>query len=221
MSLVKTFFYKIGRLLLSIVRILRKAVCCRRKKDAEYLLPMTIGHTVDMEQITQNEFVSQWETWPDTRNNMTSFNDGNTRSESESDSQLAQSDGANHEDFFKDMVPQIRKPKKVFIKNDTKEQEPSRISSNRLAMDPKAILAEPDLGIIEDNPSNWEDNENVDGLWDPDKLIREKKRAEQERRRADHERRKLEKENRKLSKPESLSSMMLSLSDSKDKHKYS
>ncbi|GIY97804.1 uncharacterized protein CEXT_575611 [Caerostris extrusa] len=211
---------------------------------------MTIGHTVDMEQITQNEFVSQWETWPDTRNNMTSFNDGNTRSESESDSQLAQSDGANHEDFLKTWYLRYENLKEfvfhllallrkfiqtaiyhaatyvilsifVFIKSDTKEQEPSRISSNRLAMDPKAILAEPDLGIIEDNPSNWEDNENVDELWDPDNLIREKKRAEQERRRADHERRKLEKENRKLSKPESLSSLMLSLSDSKDKHKYS
>ncbi|GFY75400.1 uncharacterized protein TNIN_321641 [Trichonephila inaurata madagascariensis] len=225
MDVVKTFFYRIGHFLLSIVRVLRKALCCRRKKEAEYLLPMTIGHVVDMGQISENEyggseFRSQWEAWPDSDNNLVSSNNGNTRTDSESDSQSAQHDDSSHEDFFKDMVPQIRKPKKIFVKSDFKEQEQEKISSNRLAMDPKAILVEPDLGVIDDGPSNWEDSENMEELWDPDKLIREKKRAEQEKRRAEHQRRKLEMENRRVSKPESLSSMMLSLSDSKDKHKY-
>ncbi|GFT72793.1 uncharacterized protein NPIL_336731 [Nephila pilipes] len=225
MDVVKTFFYRIGHFLLSIVRVLRKALCCRRKKEAEYLLPMTVGHVIDMEKTSENEygsaeFRSQWEAWPDSGNNLVSSNNGIIRTDSESDSQSAQRDDSSPEDFFKDMVPQIRKPKKVFVKSDFKEQEQEKISSNRLAMDPKAILVEPDLGVIDDGPSNWEDSENMEELWDPDNLIREKKRAEQEKRRAEHQRRKLEKENRRASRPESLSSMMLSLSDSKDKHKY-
>ncbi|KAF8790823.1 receptor-binding cancer antigen expressed on SiSo cells-like [Argiope bruennichi] len=226
MSLVKTFLYKIGHLLLSIVRILRKAICCRRKKEAEYLLPLTVGHVIDMELIKQNEyehpeFKSQWETWPDSGNNQTSLNNGGIRTDSQADSELGQPEEGGEEDFFKDMVPQIRKPKKVFIKNDLKESELDFASSNRLAMDPRAVLMEPDLGIIDDGPSNWEDNENLDELWDPDQLIREKKRAEHEKRRAEHQRRKLEKESRRTCRPESLSNMMLNLSDSKDKHKYS
>ncbi|CAL1282262.1 unnamed protein product [Larinioides sclopetarius] len=210
MSLVKTFLCKIGHLLLSIVRVLRKAVCCRRKKEAEYLLPMTVGHVVNMGLSTQNEFEhpefkSQWETWPDTGNNQTSLNNGSIRSDSQGNCELVQQEEGGEEDFFKDMVPQIRKPKKVFIKGDLKEQEQDFVSSNRLAMDPRAVLVEPDLGIIDDGPSNWEDNENLDELWDPDQLIREKKRAEHEQRRAEHQRRKLEKESRRTSRPESLS----------------
>ncbi|GBM08343.1 hypothetical protein AVEN_108349-1 [Araneus ventricosus] len=226
MSLVKTFLCKIGHLLLSIVRVLRKAVCCRRKKEAEYLLPLTVGHVVNMGLSTQNEFEHpefklQWETWPDTGNNQASLNNGSIRVDSQGNCELVQPEEGGEEDFFKDMVPQIRKPKKVFIKSDSKEPERDFASSNRLAMDPRAVLVEPDLGIIDDDPSNWEDNENLDELWDPDQLIREKKRAEHEKRRAEHQRRKLEKESRRTSRPESLSNMMLNLSDSKDKHKYS
>lgn len=81
---------------------------------------------------------------------------------------------------------------------------------------------EPDLGIIDDCPSNWEDGENLEDDWDPNQLIRETKRAEREKRLAEHQRRKQERESRRASKPNSVNNIaILNLSDSKDKTKSS
>ncbi|XP_015922491.1 receptor-binding cancer antigen expressed on SiSo cells [Parasteatoda tepidariorum] len=223
MNTLKTILFRIGHFLLSIVRSLRKLICCRRKKDTEYVLPMTIEHVTETEQIRDALFENQsynyqWETWS-YDNKQKNLNPPAPSVDSNEDT--IQTDENSQEDFFKDMVPQIRKPKKIVIRNGINEREHEKASVNRLAMDPTRIVMNPELGVIEDNPCNWENSEDAEQDWDPDALIREKKRAEQEKRRAEHQRRKQEKENKKMVKPESLSSRMLSLSESNDKHKYS
>jgi len=185
---------------------------------------MTIGDVIELEQNQENmydnsELKSQWDSWPEV-NSPNHLNCQVARTDLDSESQINQAEDENQEDFFKDMVPQIRKQKKILVRNNISDEQET-CPPNRLGMDPSGILISSELGVIDDNPSNWEDSENSEQLWDPDALIREKKRAEQEKRRAEHQRRKLEKENRRSSKPESLSSIMLSLSESKDKHKYS
>ncbi|KAG8195976.1 hypothetical protein JTE90_028950 [Oedothorax gibbosus] len=220
MSLVKTLFCKFGQLLLSIVRSLRKAICCRRKKEQEYLLPMTVGQIIGADQNREPnygnaEYKSQWDAWPEAEPSIINNRDLQTSSESEVQDTISEH---TQEDFFKDMVPQIRRPKKLYIPKDDKDLEKEKKISNRLAMDPKAILLGPDLGIMEENSSTWEESESL-SAWDADLLIQEKKKDQQEKRRADHQRRKMEKESRKSSGPETLTNM-LNL-DSKDKNKYS
>lgn len=56
------------------------------------------------------EFHSQWGAWPDTENLSTAASNLNTENIVESPDFLHEE---NPDDFFKDMVPQIRKPKKV------------------------------------------------------------------------------------------------------------
>ncbi|XP_054709459.1 receptor-binding cancer antigen expressed on SiSo cells-like [Uloborus diversus] len=171
-----------------------------------------------------HEFESHWELWPDSSTSSTPCSSssliGSSNRPEQDFEKLTQDDPAD--DFFKDMVPQIRKPKKIYLKQELRESEGSQMCSNRLALDPKAVMTGPELGIIEDNPSNWEDDETLNESWDPDALIRETKRAEREKRLAEHQRRKLEKESRRSSKQDtSANSLLMSLSDSKDKAKSS
>ncbi|KFM78629.1 Receptor-binding cancer antigen, partial [Stegodyphus mimosarum] len=176
MNVVKNLLCRFGHLLLNVIQAIRRAICCRKRKEPEYILPLTITHVVDMEQ-------NKWDVWPETENRVPLNNSNTVRSDKEPESsmfqqqQLQQQD--EQEDFFKDMVPQIRKPKKLYIRNEVRDSDQARSSSNRLAMDPKAILPGPDLGVIEDNPSNWE-SENLDEIWDPDVLLKESKMAERE-----------------------------------------
>lgn len=201
MNIIKKFLSRIGHLLLSFVRVLRRAVCCRKRKE-DHLLPMTISQISDAESQKMNEayeIQSHWEAWPETENTSPSTSCSNIQDKT--------SGHLEENDFFKDMVPQIRKPKKLYIKKN--EDERDEFISNRLAMDPKAILSGPDLGVIDDNPSNWEDIENSIEAWDPNQLIRETKMAERKKRLAEHQRRKQERESRRASRQDSSGSLNL------------
>lgn len=216
MSLVSTFFLKIWHLLLSLLRLLRRAVCCRRKRhDTDMLLPMTTnelryaspssaGYSSSQDPEFQN-----WEVWNE--NEQASA----TASIGVECEQRRLSNGAvaglrsiskdaqkeDDEDYFADMVPRFKKPKKIIVRNSDENLGSGAGCSSRLSMDPRILPVQgAELGVLEDNPSSWEDSEILEELWDPDSLIREKRLAEREKRLAEHQRRKLEKENRRLSK---------------------
>ncbi|GLV45490.1 uncharacterized protein CBL_05593 [Carabus blaptoides fortunei] len=82
-----------------------------------------------------------------------------------------------HQDFFQDMTPRITRQTKVFI--DDNEGEQSRGVTSRLSLAPQPIVPEGELGVWEDT-QGWEEQTQPD--WDPQLVLREKRRQERERR---------------------------------------
>ncbi|XP_014677928.1 PREDICTED: receptor-binding cancer antigen expressed on SiSo cells-like [Priapulus caudatus] len=201
---------KISGVFFFFLNLLKRALCClrlRRRKLSKSLLPIS---NADLEHIsvpmgfsgppgedTLEEQVS-WENWGITsvsHSQEMQTQDAHTNNlisgGKYSSTKMQPAPELEEEpNFFENMTPSVRRPKKVLI-HKKEELAPRDDAPNRLQMDAISGLPAqgPELGAWVESNNLWEDDTD-EVSWDADAVIREKRKQERERRLAEHVRKK-------------------------------
>ncbi|XP_076371201.1 receptor-binding cancer antigen expressed on SiSo cells [Tachypleus tridentatus] len=207
MTVLKALLGKVGRIFLALFGVIRRALCCfkRRRRHSDTVLPVTVNSKHESPPLNlQAPELQSWEVWEDEipnsvrveRNNSTS---GFTEQEYDVD-------------FFKDMTPEITKPKRLLVRKQETENTKFQGLSSRLALDTKGLIIQnSELGELEDNIESWEDVMASEDVWVSDSVLKESRQAERERKFQEHQRRKLDREVKRASKQDlNLSAVKLS-----------
>ncbi|CAH1774595.1 unnamed protein product [Owenia fusiformis] len=216
-------------------RLFRRAICRVKghRRDSGTILPLANKHLEAVSSVQQsfpgNEEVEMqsWDNWggeeqplgvavQDHHGNIapaTNHTSNNIISNSHhsSNRKSAEPEEEPDLDFFQDMAPSYKKPKKVLVKKrqDLNSGQSGNMSS-RLAMHTVAPAASADLDEWQDDTNAW-DEEDEDLSLEAEATIKEKRRLERERRQLEHQKRKLEKEAQRSRKTsDSLSAVRLS-----------
>lgn len=191
----------IKSVLFFIVSLWKRALCCfrRRRRMSCDSVPLTaVGVISDFPRQAGGE-LENWNNWED---NNTNYKPNSIqehieyyRQQAMAARSISETEEETKEDFFQDMTPRITRQAKVFV--DSGENDASKPNPSRLSLAPQAILVpEGELGEWEEN-SGWEEQTNPD--WDPQTVLREKRRQERERRIWEQQQRKQEKVMRPVS----------------------
>lgn len=195
-SFVKTIFVKLWKLVLSALGVLRRALCCfrRRRRASDVGLPISVqdGTIISMHAQCQVEDMHSWDTWQDEDEPTSVTVDGQTTTCRE-----AGEPHEEEEDFFRDMAPTVLH-QKIYVpppKRSDGSNDGNSLSS-RLRMDTKLLIPQgSELGDLE---------EPCDGGWetlgddaDLGSALREQRRTILEQRLAQHQQRKTQREQRR------------------------
>lgn len=213
---------KVWKLVLGFFGVLRRAMCCfrKRRRASDVGLPVYLtAHGTEpcaIQQLTDD--LQSWDSWNEENGPVSvqvdsSGNQGSQRHASAangptsgrpsgpgsrgSGDQRRDSQSDDDVDFFKDMAPtNIRQKKYIPRAKDSLGATPGAGFSSRLKFDAKAVLPYQgaELGVLEDHDDAVEASWEDQAELEVDSAIREKRQAERERRIAEHQRRKREKE---------------------------
>lgn len=125
MALIKTILSRLKKFFIVLFAILKKPFCCRRRsrRNSDHILPITVdksvtsGHSFNTFH-TSNSMPNSRNNWPLSHNpNQSTDNSYNSHISVNSNTNVSHSVDDNslepEVDFFKDMVPEFKKPKKV------------------------------------------------------------------------------------------------------------
>ncbi|XP_063227483.1 receptor-binding cancer antigen expressed on SiSo cells [Bacillus rossius redtenbacheri] len=195
--------------------IIKTALCCfrRRRKQSFDAIPLTTVGVVPNSATANGDSsgaeLHSWNSWGDNPAAVVSQKDPIQQQIEQYRQQAARSNSTGNDEeavqpnFFEDMTPQITKQTKILLRtNDAKPAGWGETVSSRLtlAVDP-VLCSSPDLGTWEDSPG-WEDQTQED--WDPDAILREKRRLERQRRLTAQQQKKQEKELSKVGRAPAL-----------------
>ncbi|XP_012251646.1 receptor-binding cancer antigen expressed on SiSo cells [Athalia rosae] len=186
---------RIKALLLLILGIFRRAMCCfrrRRRSSCESIPLLAVG--VVPNNVNNHVELEQWAQWeenpvvvvPDKPENIVQAKIEQYRQ------QVAKPPEPHDEevqpDFFEDMTPRITRQTKILIRSKPKEEVTRNTSKF-------AVLTEPvlstELGEWEDNTAGWE-SETVEELADPNEALREQRRRERHQRMLEQQQRRMD-----------------------------
>ncbi|GAB6023928.1 Receptor-binding cancer antigen expressed on SiSo cells [Chamberlinius hualienensis] len=194
------WFAKIGRLLLALIGVFRRMLCCfrRRRRNSDTPLPLTVKDgnvhhipTLPADSIGAEAGTGSWTSWDDVEAPSSITVVGNNVSHN--GMQRSPIDISEPEvDFFQDMTPEIRKTNKILRKLEPANDATDNISlSNRFAAESYVPLqSTSELGQWCDEEGGWEDSVNDDLTYHADAALRESKLKERERRAAENLKRK-------------------------------
>lgn len=202
---------RLKALFLLVLGVVKRALCCfrRRRRASGDPIPLTaVGVVPNNVSSIEGSDLQSWNTWEDNpvsvvtersqstiQQHIDLYRQQSTRHESESEEPQP--------DFFEDMAPHITKQTKIILKPKDMETPAwnDPVSSHlTLAMDPVSFTS-PDLGTWEDTPG-WEDQAQED--WDPDTILKEKRRLERQRRLLEQQQKRQEREQVKVARPVAL-----------------
>ncbi|CAG2103138.1 unnamed protein product [Medioppia subpectinata] len=225
MAILAAVLSRLKKLFVVLFAVLKKPFCCRRRtrRNSGMILPMTVTTTDGHNQHN----VSAGHHWPTHAGaqHMTN-NSANFATNSHSNQHTFSSNGSQNlyfnsntqqntvsvaeepppeveEDFFRDMVPQFRRTKKIVL---TSNESTDNQKSNRFGVDAKAtIFQSKELGAMDhfedpEGAGSWEDSA-ADEMWDTDQSFRDLRQQERERRIAEHQRIKQEREAKRAKQP--------------------
>ncbi|XP_019383626.1 PREDICTED: receptor-binding cancer antigen expressed on SiSo cells [Gavialis gangeticus] len=203
MAITQFRLFKICTCLATVLSFIKRLICRSgrgRKLSGDQI---TLPTTVDYSSVPKSE-VEDWTSWDEDAPTSVKIEGGNGN--------VAMQQNALEQmepDYFKDMMPTIRKAQKIVIK----KREPLNFAvpdgstgfSSRLAatQDIPFINQSPELGDLEtwqENSNAWEEGE--DAAWQAEEVLRQQKIAEREKRAAEQQRKKMEKEAQRLMKKE-------------------
>ncbi|KAK3576949.1 hypothetical protein CHS0354_017624 [Potamilus streckersoni] len=177
---------------------LKRLVCRRKRRLSDTVLPLT-NHYPTIETLSDplpssNQYpeLGSWDSWE--ANGGTS---NHQRSKATQNYQRSPSQSVEPEpdiDYFQDMTPAIRKPKKILIK--PKEDVNTSAISSKLAMktDVPILQQGSDLGVWDETTNTWEEEAGEDLSWQADEAMRENRRLERQQRSLEQQRKKQQRE---------------------------
>ncbi|XP_013783042.1 receptor-binding cancer antigen expressed on SiSo cells-like [Limulus polyphemus] len=196
MTVLKALLAKFGRIFLVIFGVVRRAFCCfkRRRRHSDTVLPVTVNSKHQSSPLNlQAPELQSWEVWEDDMPNSVRVERNASTS--------GFTDQEHDVDFFKDMTPEITKPKRLLVRKPETESSKFQGLSSRLAMDTKGLVIQnSELGELEDDIESWEDVMASEDVWESDSVLKESRQAERERKLQEHQRRKQEREVKRASK---------------------
>lgn len=173
-NIIKSIFSFIFR----IFSPLKRLICRRKRRDSDTILPLANHYTIPEDFTTipnpsnQSE-LQAWDSW-EADENKQKYNQ-NGRSYPHSNQRQTSQEEEPEPDYFTDMVPKIKKQKKVFIggkKNSNK-------SSNMFAVSNDGpIVTGSELGAWDDSQTGWEGEAIEDLSTQAEAELREKRRQE-------------------------------------------
>lgn len=205
---------RLKALFLLVLGVVKRALCCfrRRRRASGDPIPLTAVGVVPNNVTSVEERAApdlqSWNSWDD---NPVSVITDRSQNAVQQQIDMYRQQAARHgsdsdepqPDFFEDMTPRITKQTKFILKgkeDNAPSWNDSASSRLTLTMDP-VIYTSPDLGTWEDTPG-WEDQARED--WDPDTILREKRRLERQRRLAEQQQKRQEREQLKMNRPVAL-----------------
>jgi len=217
MAILATVLTKLKKLFVVLFAVLKRPFCCRRRtrRNSGMILPMTVTTADQQHHQHIPPPVHQWSPQQQHTNspymasnavnyNANSHSNQNTFHSQNIDINTNKSQNTStgdepevEEDFFKDMVPQFRRTKKIVLTTN-QSSDNNHQKSNRFGVDTKAtIFQSKELGAMDhfedDVAGSWEDAAATE-MWDTDAGLRDLRQQERERRIAEHQRIKAEKE---------------------------
>ncbi|XP_069699763.1 receptor-binding cancer antigen expressed on SiSo cells [Periplaneta americana] len=205
---------RLKALFLLLLGVVKRALCCfrRRRRASGDPIPLT-GVGIVPNNVTSSEDRSapdlqSWNSWDENPVSVITDRSQNAvQQQIEMYRQQAARHGSESEepqpDFFEDMTPRITKQTKFLVKDkeaDTPVWNDNAASRLTLTVDPVTYTS-PDLGTWEETPG-WEDQAQED--WDPDTILKEKRRLERQRRLAEQQQKRQEREQLKMNRPVAL-----------------
>ncbi|KAL1505423.1 hypothetical protein ABEB36_004995 [Hypothenemus hampei] len=189
---------KFKSLLLSLVNVVRRALCCLRPRRSSFNDSVPLTHVVSNLD-AQNEG-PVWSDWGEEHNDkpktiqdyIEQYRERKVKAKLVEEEKQAEDD----QNFFEDMTPRITKQMKVLVK--TRQDGVNVNCNNRLnAVDESAvnIMTSSELGEWDEN-SGWEGKQLLD--YETQKMLREQKRLDRERKLWEHQQKRLEKTSRTL-----------------------
>ncbi|XP_064597591.1 receptor-binding cancer antigen expressed on SiSo cells-like isoform X2 [Liolophura sinensis] len=199
---------KLFSFLMVLLSPLKRLMCWmgRRRKNSGTILPLANHYPPpDISQsVPSNETeLEPWDSWG---------GGDNSANHQYIDSNPSHQEEETEVDFFRDMKPEVRKTKKIFIR---KKEDPTPMYqsglSSRLAMTSEVPATGPDLGTWDESENAWGEEIREDLTWEAQAAIREKRKAEREQRHLAQQKKKYEREAHKMNKRDThLSAVKLS-----------
>ncbi|XP_030756920.1 receptor-binding cancer antigen expressed on SiSo cells [Sitophilus oryzae] len=192
-------FSKLKGFVLFFINILRRALCCIRKRKRSYSESVPLTHVVSGTESSND--LQDWSDWgkdngesnkPKTiQDYIDLYREQTVKSHNQEPEESEEQDL----NFFEDMTPKITRQAKVLIRN--KNDPSSRNVNSRLAAreDTATILPTAELREWDEN-SGWGGEQLLD--QEAQKILREQKRLDRERRVWEQNQRKLEKNSKAL-----------------------
>ncbi|XP_060525998.1 receptor-binding cancer antigen expressed on SiSo cells [Cylas formicarius] len=194
--IVTLIWLKIKSFLLACFKLLRRALCCLRRRKRSF------AETVPLTQVVSNAESGEVHSWEN------DWGDDNTKREPEpktvqdyidlyrqQTAGAAKSETSEEElNFFEDMTPRITKQTKLFIPHGANGSNPSTANRLNFVDDSASIIPSSEL-------REWDETTGWDGeLLDQDaqKELRQQKRLERERKAWEQHQKRLEKANKSL-----------------------
>ncbi|KAJ1193637.1 hypothetical protein NDU88_002933 [Pleurodeles waltl] len=199
MAIAQFRLFKICTCIASLCSFFKRLICRTgrgRKLSGDQI---TLPTTVDYSSVPKQAEVEDWSSWDEDGPTSVKVEGGNGNALSQMDE--------DEPDYFRDMMPTIRKTQKIVIK----KREPlnfavpdgNTLFSSRLAaptLDIPFMNQSPELGDLE----TWQENTNAweeeDDALQTEEVFRQQKIAEREKRTAEQQRKKMEKEAQRLMK---------------------
>ncbi|XP_067005565.1 receptor-binding cancer antigen expressed on SiSo cells [Anabrus simplex] len=211
---VTFIFDRVRALMFLLLGVVKRALCCfrRRRRNSCDPIPLTaVGVVPNKETDTSmlNERsvpeLQNWNSWDDTPSSVVTEHSQRKSSVQEQielyrqKAKYSESQDENQPDFFEDMTPKITKQTKILLKNENDPPSWNESLSPRLTLAVDSVsFTSPDLETWEETPG-WEDQTQED--WDPDTVLREKRRQERMKRYAEQQKKKMEREQIKQGRP--------------------
>ncbi|XP_075232723.1 receptor-binding cancer antigen expressed on SiSo cells isoform X2 [Lycorma delicatula] len=189
---------RLKALMLIILGLVKRSLCCfkRRRRLSCDSEPLTnVGVVSNYETKKKYDELQSWNTWEDPVSVVTDHTPNTVQHyiEMYRQQQVAQKvEEEPQTDFFQDMTPQITRQKKILVKNEFDKVSATEVSS-RLTFTQDAVpLPDTELGCWEEREGtgSWEEAEQ----WNPEEMVREKRRLERERRLAEQAKKRTERE---------------------------
>lgn len=202
---------RLKALFLLVLGVIKRALCCfrRRRRASGDPIPLTAVGVVPNNVISiEGSDLQSWNSWDDSPDSVITERSQSTIQQQidlyrQQSTRRASESEEPQPDFFEDMAPHITKQTKIILKPKDMEapawNDPVS-SCLTLAMDPVSFTS-PDLGTWEDTPG-WEDQTQED--WDPDQILKEKRRLERQRRLLEQQQKRQEREQLKMARPVAL-----------------
>ncbi|CAG9772640.1 unnamed protein product [Ceutorhynchus assimilis] len=193
--MINLIFYKIKSFFLVFINLLRRALCCFRKRRHSFKDSETLTHVIS--NLEEQNDAPNWSEWGD------NFKDHKPKTvqdyielyreqavKARTAVEKAEEDSPEQQ-FFEDMAPQIMKQTKVFVrsKNDTVSKRTVNTRLNAVE-DTVNIIPSGELGEWDEN-SGWDGEQLLDE--EAQKVLREQKRLEREKRAWEQHQKRLEK----------------------------
>lgn len=205
---VKFLLDRLRALFFMLLGFVKRALCCfrRRRRTSCDPIPLTAVGVVpnkDTDILDERNVpdIQSWNSWDDSPSSVVTEKNS-VQEKIEMYRQKARQNSEEIEpqpDFFQDMTPRITKPPKILLKNESDNQSWNEGTLSRLTLSADSVsFPSADLEAWEDTPG-WEDQTQED--WDPDTILREKRRQERLRRHADQQQKRMEREQIKLGRP--------------------
>lgn len=194
---------RLKSLLLVILGLVKRSLCCfrRRRRVSFESEPLTNVGVVSNNYETKKRYdeLQTWNSWDDPVSVVTDRAPNTVQQHIELYRQQQVAPKVEPElqtDFFQDMTPRITRQTKVLVKTEADRASGSEISS-------RLSFSQDDLPVPDAELGSWEEREGTGSWeeaeqWDPDEMVREKRRQERERRIMEQAKKRSEREARTL-----------------------